>query len=558
MKRQRAEAPALPGFSVIKALGSGGFSDVYLYQQERPRRQVAVKVLLADDLTESARQAFDAEADTMAALSAHSSIVSIYQADISVDGRPYFVMEYYGGPTLADRYKRETLSVVEVLRIGIRLAGAIATAHSHGILHRDIKPGNVLTNDYGALGLTDFGISSRVEVAPAGGSGGTWALGGSGSTSGTESQGMSIPWSPPESFDDEPAPDVRSDLFSLAATIYTLLAGRTPFERVDEPNYENDLVGRILRGAVTPLSRTDVPSSLIAVLRKAMSVERADRFGDVVQFARALQRVEIELGYSETPLEVPNLNVPSGPAPAGDDADRTRARGITSIPAQEPAAPARGDATRIRAVPVVDPSPAGVVVPDGFAPSAAPPTPRPTAGPAAPPADATVRRPAPAPASPAPAPASPAAAPETADRPRGRGRLLAVVGALAAVAVVATVVALVVVDGQPADDGPESAVSNTAEDPILGGVVPAPELDSKTSTADGTAATFVWRNPDPQPGDTFVWMRTDPTAADRSPTETTETSVTIDELTPGVPVCISVEIVRAGRGSVDPLEECVP
>ena len=99
----------------------------------------------------------------MAQLSAHPFIVTIFHADVSADGRPYFVMEYCSGPSLAERYKREPFAVEDALRTGVRLAGAVATAHAAGILHRDIKPANVLTNDYGWPALTDFGISSNLE-----------------------------------------------------------------------------------------------------------------------------------------------------------------------------------------------------------------------------------------------------------------------------------------------------------------------------------------------------------------------------------------------------------
>lgn len=552
MKRTRQGPPELSGFTFVQALGSGGFSDVYLYQQERPRRQVAIKVLdIDDELTDAAREAFDAEANAMASLSAHSSIVSIYQADISDDGRPYFVMEYYGGPTLAESYKREPLGVVEVLRIGIRLSGAIATAHAQGILHRDIKPGNVLTNEYGALGLTDFGISSRVDTGVAEHTTSSWAIGGAGSTNGTESHGMSIPWSPPESFDDEPNPDVRSDLFSLAATIWTLLAGRTPFEKPREPNYENDLVGRILRGAITPLQRTDVPSSLVAVLRKAMAADRAHRFDDVVQFARALQRVEIELGYAETQIEAPGLNVPRTRADEGDDSDRTRARGITSIVAQQPvapAAPAPGeDATKIRQVSVIAQTPQAALPPTAWAPRVE---------------EATVRRAPAAAASVVPdTPADPADTPAlsepAASRP-GRGRLIGILLALAAVVATVVVVVLVVTSQPATEREPEQAQVGDADDPLLGEAIPAPVLTSAQASADGTSVTFTWTNPDPQPDDTFAWTRTDGAAIDTAPNETPDGTATVDGIAPGTTVCLSIAIVRDGRLSTTPLEECAP
>jgi serine/threonine protein kinase len=216
MQRTPSTPPEIDGYLIDRLIGSGGFADVFLYEQQLPRRKVAVKALLTHELTASARAAFTSEADLMARLSTHPYIVTIYQAGVARDGRPYLVMEYCSRPSLAERYKRQPLSVVDALRTGIRLAGAVATAHSAGILHRDIKPGNVLTNDYGWPALTDFGIASEVA-----GPGGLPTIDGAGGTdvdaSVGASVGMSVPWSPPEMFEDVPTPDVRSDVFSLAA-----------------------------------------------------------------------------------------------------------------------------------------------------------------------------------------------------------------------------------------------------------------------------------------------------------------------------------------------------
>ncbi len=342
MRRPASPPPELPGYTFVKLLGSGGFSDVFLYDQKLPRRRVAVKVLLTDELTAANRAAFVAEANLMAQLSAHPYIVTIYQADVAGDDRPYFVMEYCSGPSLAERYKREAFTVADALRTGVRLSSAVATAHAAGILHRDIKPANVLSNDYGWPALTDFGISSAVDDDAIQAQTITRDEALVENTSGTgQSIGMSVPWSPPEMFEDDPAPDPRSDVFSLAATIYTILAGASPFEVKGRPNGTLDLIGRIERGAITPMARDDVPRSLTAVLHKGMATDRTDRFASAVDFARALQRVELELGYAPTSIEVPNLLVD---APERDgvpgDVDETRARGAVTIQAQPVEAPA--------------------------------------------------------------------------------------------------------------------------------------------------------------------------------------------------------------------------
>src|SRR5680860_698381 len=163
-RRLPSTPPNLPGFSYLRVLGSGGFADVFLYEQNMPRRQVAVKVLLAAVVNDQVRQLFQAEANVMAQLSSHPSILTVFQAGLSADGRPYLVMEYCSGG-LSQRYRDEPLSVPDALRIGIKIASAVESAHRFGILHRDIKPSNILITAYGHPVLSDFGIAATLGEA---------------------------------------------------------------------------------------------------------------------------------------------------------------------------------------------------------------------------------------------------------------------------------------------------------------------------------------------------------------------------------------------------------
>lgn len=530
MNRRHSEPPALKGFTFVKTLGSGGFSDVYLYEQQLPKRSVAVKVLLTEGLTAASRAAFVAEANLMAQLS-HPYIVKIYHADVSDDGRPYLIMEYCSGANLAERYKKQPLSVVEVLRTGIRLSGAIATAHASGILHRDIKPANVLTNDYGWPALTDFGISSALEDDLPTMTTTRAAVADSGATTGSQSVGMSIPWSPPEMFEDDPRPDVRSDVFSLAATIYTLLAGRTPFEVVGRANQSLDLMSRIERGAITPMDRTDVPSSLLAVLRKGMATQREQRFATAVDFARALQRVELELSYSPTPIDVPNLVVPEPESrPDDDHADATRARSVTTVSAQ----------------PVIAPLPRPTAAPP-VRPAASPPIGETVVREAAP--EQTVLR------------SKPAAPDESASiAPQRRRPWLPLLIGGAAVAIVAALVVTLSALGvfaPAADDDSTAAPVGGSDAPLVISVVPTPVLSGKTLSADGTVAEFTWSNPDGEEADTYVWERTDGAGSDQR-VPTSDPIATVTGVTPGTTVCVSVYVRRGGELSAEPLEECLP
>ncbi|WP_223690216.1 serine/threonine-protein kinase [Leifsonia poae] len=548
MRRLASTPPELPGLRFIRLLGSGGFSDVFLYEQQLPKRSVAVKVLLTDSVDDAAREHFVAEANLMAQLSAHPYIVTIHHADIAADGRPYLVMEYCSGASLGDRFKRERFSAEDALRTGVRLSSAVATAHSVGILHRDIKPANVLTTDFGWPALTDFGIASTLEELPVHTASLSDLRGGvvDTGTSGSRSVGLSVPWSPPEMFGDDPQPDVRSDVFSLAATIHTLLAGRSPFEVPGRSNGTLDLIGRIERGMITPIDRDDLPRSLVSAVQKGMATRREDRFATAVDFARALQRVELELGFAPTSIDVPNLRVVDE-RPVAPSADETRVRSVATIDAQgvgkppaarrsaatpaadTPAVPADAEPTRIRgSLPSVDPDSTPAV-----------------------PIESTIVRPR---SSSAKAhPDAPGQAPAVA--PPRRSRWLLPTIAVAAVLVVAGgILAAVLVPSTGPAAGHSGRPGSAGDGTVAVTVVPAPTLVSATRAPDGSSATIVWRTEKPVEGDQYQWRREGTTDA---PTVTGEPRAQLTGLTAGVGACIEVVTVRSGRTSA-PLKACSP
>lgn len=286
-RRPPLQPPVLDGYEHIRLLGSGGYSDVFLYQQNMPRREVAVKVLVETAATSDSRQRFDAEANTLAALSTHPYIVTIFHAAVASSGHPFMVLEYCPGSNYLERARTEQMSVAEVLRTGIQISGALETVHRAQLLHRDIKPANILTTEYGWPALTDFGIASTMTESEIG-----------------EAVGMSIPWSPKEIVADGAQGDHRSDIYSLAATIYTLLTGRSPFEIPGGSNRSLDLIDRIGRDNPQPIGRGDVPQSFERLLRQALAKDPNERPNSVAEFARSLQHIESELGLAITQLEV--------------------------------------------------------------------------------------------------------------------------------------------------------------------------------------------------------------------------------------------------------------
>jgi eukaryotic-like serine/threonine-protein kinase len=536
-KRPPSPPPRIDGFDYVSLIGSGGFSDVFLYQQRRPRRRVAMKVLLHEWTGEGQREAFDAEADLMATLSTHPSIVTMYEADVAADGRPFLAMEYCSRPNLGARYRTERLSVPDVLRIAVQIAGAVETAHRAGILHRDVKPANILVTEYGHPALTDFGISSTLDDAG-------------------RAEGMSIPWSPPESFAEPPRTSVATDVWGLAATTYSLLASRTPFEVPGGPNSSADLVARIESAPVRPTGRSDVPASLERVLGTALAKNPGSRYPTALSFARALQAVQTELSFAVTPIDllddhgvVHETGGQAGPpeSPEDEDEEGTRLREIVSVDPRGPASASTVDGR---------PGAAGAGSPSwsASAGSAASPVP----GGLADDLGDTVHRSMVRDAA-APSPAAPVAAPAPAPRRTGVLVAVGVLGVVAVSAVVALVVALrpdasaqdapdgAAVDAPAAVDEPGGPVDN------LGGLVPG--VTDLEGTVEGDEVVFTWTNPDPQEGDAYGWRVPEIGAEGQyRPTEDTEVRVPRTE---GGQTCVEVVVNRSGAMSVQSQLECV-
>ncbi|WP_372966808.1 protein kinase [Microbacterium sp.] len=576
MNRRPSPPPELPGFTYVEPLGTGGFADVFLYEQQMPRRRVAVKVLLADRITSSAAQEFADEANVMAMLSTHPAIVTIYQAGVAGDGRPYLVMEYCPRPNLQLRARKEPFSVAEALRVGVQVAGAVETAHRAGVLHRDIKPANILVTEYNRPALTDFGIASTTGAT------------------GEASGGMSIPWSPPESFADPPQSGPRTDVWALGATLFTLLAGRSPFERPGERNSSADLIERIERAALPSLARPDSPESLQRVLERSMAKNPDARYPSAVAFARALQKVQIELSHSVTPIDIVDDHPPA--EDLDDDGDGlTRVREIVSIDPDvgsftrpSAATQPKGTAFPTPDVPRFDsPDPvdeATQLRTPGAAPVSAPDdddrtiargpvvvSPHPASSAGAP-VSPSFTSPSPQPAQSSPGQTSPAAtsaaknsgagagataAAATADAPdrsarSRRGRTIGLVAAGVVVVVGAIVGLNLMVANMPT---PEPAATGDEVDPkdIVSDVVP--KVSDLEGTRSGDTVTFTWTNTDELEGDSFIWIPVDLTG-EGTPSTTTDTTVTITDAAPGQ-VCVDVALRRDDGRASEPVRGCV-
>ncbi|MFC4051796.1 protein kinase [Actinomadura syzygii] len=272
----------VPGYRVLEQVGEGGFSVVYRAHQERLDRMVALKVLSIGSVDDAAMRRFQRESKITGRLSGHPNIVTVLDTGTTRSGRPYIAMEYFEHGALTDRLAREgPLPVADVLRIGVKMAGALAATHETDVLHRDVKPQNVLLSRYGEPALADFGIARLVDSFDA-----------------THTQAFTPHHAAPEILEGR-QPGVGGDIYSLGSTLYQLLAGRPAFKGPPGEGIAL-LMLRILHDAPPPIPRGDVPPQVADVIGRAMAKTPEQRFATAVEFARDLQRVQAELGLPVT------------------------------------------------------------------------------------------------------------------------------------------------------------------------------------------------------------------------------------------------------------------
>lgn len=256
----RPPVPAVPGVEDLEVIGRGGFGVVYRGHQPELGRDVAVKVLSTVGADERALELWRREVTAMGRLSNHPNIISAFSTGLTADGLPFLVMPYVPGGSLHDRVRAGgRLRGPEAARIGIRLAGGLAAAHAAGVLHRDVKPGNVLMSEYGEPQLTDFGIARLVDAA----------------TTTTGSVRATIGFAAPEVLGGEPATPA-TDVYGLAATLHAALAGQAPFAGTEEESFAAR-IGRVMTQPPPDLRPLGVAPALAAVVESALAKDPAQR-----------------------------------------------------------------------------------------------------------------------------------------------------------------------------------------------------------------------------------------------------------------------------------------
>ncbi|HEY7225376.1 MAG TPA: protein kinase [Micromonosporaceae bacterium] len=495
--------PALPGYDDPELIAHGTTALVFRATQTRLNRPVAIKVITADPGSGSVPVNVERELATTVALSSQPHIVSIIDTGVTEDDRRYIVMEYCEGGSYAQILRQHgPLPVEDVVEVGIKIGQALHAAHQAGIVHRDVKPSNLLRSRFGPA-LTDFGIARAPDEL--------------GSTLTREM--MTPHHASPEALLHQ-AQSGLSDVYSLASTMWTLLVGRPPY--VDRAHPDMDMYtfrDRVLHDPLPAMEREDVPEWLVAELHRAMAKLPALRHGTALEFSEGLQRGSLGLAApppapeQRTVIARPVVPLTEAPVPAPDPpqpADTERPPRIV---------PALSLATA--PIPVVPPPAAAdpVVAPPGGEPG---PIYRPrrtvpasASGPPVHPLSEVQADVTPAPAieergwlgSPdvttGPWPAT--AVEPIPERPgrrsgvssAGRGRLVAVLAGVAALAVLTVLVLFLHSRAEPAppqagpSGSPQASATTVA---ITAGTAGAP-TDLRIEDDRGTSVTIAWTDP---------------------------------------------------------------
>ncbi|SHH00692.1 Serine/threonine protein kinase [Jatrophihabitans endophyticus] len=309
-RSQAAHHDLFPGFADVTEVGAGAIATVYSARETATDRQVALKLLAVRDASPQTLETFEREAAVLGALSAHPNIVTLLRTMRTPDNRPVLVLELCDG-SVGDRHRPGYgLPVRDVVALGGKIAGALETAHRAGVLHRDVKPQNILVTRFGEPALADFGVA-RLQ-------------------SSTQLTNGLFDFTTlhvaPELLEGGPA-GPATDVYELASTMYQLVAGWSAF-RAFEGEAPASVILRILRDPVRPLAENRAPTALSDLLIRAMAKRPEQRPASAAEFASALTEVEAAYGWPRTVAVV------------GAAADPADARSFASLPDGLPPQPA--------------------------------------------------------------------------------------------------------------------------------------------------------------------------------------------------------------------------
>jgi non-specific serine/threonine protein kinase len=278
-------------YRIVEKIGAGGMGEVYLAEDTKLRRKVALKFLpsqLAADADLKAR--FVREAEATAKLD-HPNIVTIFEVS-EFQGRPFFAMQLVEGQSLRDLAKGKELGIDRIIELAIHICDGLGAAHDKKVVHRDIKPSNIVIDTYGRPKILDFGLAAIQGGEP---------LTRTGSTLGT------VRYMSPEQVQAQDV-DHRSDLFSLGVVLYELISGRTPFEKENEAA----TLKAITQDSPEPLARykSDIPDELQRTVSKLLEKDPSLRYQSAAGLLSDLKRLTAPTQSSIAPVHVGKSNWP--------------------------------------------------------------------------------------------------------------------------------------------------------------------------------------------------------------------------------------------------------
>src|SRR6516165_850776 len=266
-------------YEIVAPVGAGGMGEVYRARDTRLDRTVAVKIL-PEHLSDSAeaRQRFDREARAISSLN-HPNICALYDVGHQ-NGSDYLVMEFLDGETLAQRLAKGPLSPEQVLKYGIEICAGLEQAHKSGVVHRDLKPGNIMLTKSGAK-LMDFGLAKSATAGGPPSSSLAMTLSGPSADQSLTARGMVVgtfQYMSTEQIEGKEA-DARSDIFALGAVLYEMATGKRAFTGKTQAS----IVAAILASEPPPISTLQpmTPPALDRVVRNCLAKDPDDRFQNV-------------------------------------------------------------------------------------------------------------------------------------------------------------------------------------------------------------------------------------------------------------------------------------